>query len=118
MSDQGLSRDDLAAVSAYMRDVAAAPVHARPSAPASLVWWRARLEARRENQRRSAASLASLEAVQVLVGTVGAAALAAWGWQDVAASPAGPTWVAAVLTAALLGAGALMTIWDTFVRAR
>ncbi len=59
-----------------------------------------------------------MEAVQVLVGTVGAAALAAWGWQDLVPYPTGPTSTAAVLAAVLLGAGTLLALWDTFVRAR
>ena len=54
----------------------------------------------------------------MLVGTVGAAALAAWGWQDLVPSPTGPTSIAAVLAAVLLGAGTLLALWDTFVRAR
>ena len=118
VADQELSQGELEAVSAYMREVAAASVHAVPSAPASLVWRRAQLEARRERQRRRAASLASMEAVQVLVGTVGAAALAAWGWQDLVSSPTGPTSIAAVLAVVLLGAGTLLTLWDAFVRVR
>lgn len=118
MADQDLNQDELEAVSAYMRELAAASVHAPPPAPASLVWRKAQLAARRERQRRCAATLAFMEAVQVLVGTVGAAALAVWGWQDLVPSPAGPTSVAAVLTAVLLGAGPLLTLWDTFSSVR
>ena len=118
MADRDLKRDELEAVSAYMREVAAASIHAPPPAPASLVWRRAQLEAQRERQRRCAASLASMEAVQALVGTVGAAALAAWGWQYLVPSPTGPTSVAAVLTAVLLGAGTMLTLWDTFSSVR
>ena len=72
MSDQELSQDELEAVSSYMRDVAAASVRAVSPPPASLVWWKAELEARRGRQRRVVASLESMEAVQVFVAAVGA----------------------------------------------
>ena len=118
MSDQELSQDELEAVSSYMRDVAAASVRAVSPPPASLVWWKAELEARRGRQRRVVASLESMEAVQVFVAAVGATALVAWGWQDLASSPTNPTWAAAVLTAVTLAAATRLTIWDWFVRAR
>ena len=111
MSDQELNHDELEAVSSYMRDVAAASVHAVPQPPASLVWWKAELKARRERQRRVVASLELMEAVQVLVAAVGATPLVAWGWQHVAASPAASTWTAAVLTTVTLAAAALLAIW-------
>ena len=118
MSDQELNREELEAVSSYMRDIAAASVRAVPQPPASLVWWKAELQARRERQRRVVASLESMEAVQVLVAAVGAAPLVAWGWQHVAVSPTDPTWAAAVLASVTLTAATLLTIWDTFVRVR
>lgn len=118
MSDQELDQDDLETVSSYMRDVAAASVRADPLPPASLMWWKAELEARRYRRRRVVALLDSMEAIEVLVAVVGAGALAAWGWQDLARSPIYPTWAAAGFTAVTLATATLLTIWDTFVRVR
>lgn len=118
MSDQELNQDELRAVSSYMRDVAAASVRAVPQPPASLVWWRAELQARRDRQRRVVVSLESMEAVQVVVAAVGAVALVAWDWGALAPSLTDSTWAAAVFTGVTLAAATLLTIWDTFVRVR
>ena len=111
MSDRELNRDELEAVSSYMRDVAAASVRAVPQPPASLVWWKAELKARRDRQRRVVASLELMEAVQVLIAAVGATPLVALGWQYLAASPTASTWAAAVLTTVTLAAATLLAIW-------
>jgi hypothetical protein len=103
MTDESLDRED-ALVRRWMQELAAVPLDESPLPEAQLLWWKAELLKRWDEERRAVAPIERAEPLNVSIAVIGALVLMLTLWQT---SP-GPT--ATLVFATVLGVLALVVV--------
>lgn len=106
---------DLRRVSAWMLGLASLPLEAATTLDPSLLWWKAQLLRRWDDQRRATAPLEVGERAQAGIGLVGGVILLAWLWRTVpAGSSFSPLLNGVMLLAVVaLASVAALTAWES-----
>lgn len=94
--------DDEAIVEAAMKELANNPVEGRPLPDPSFIWWKAQLLRRFDAERRATEPIEIGERVHIGAAVLGAAALAAGAWSQMASLASSGTAVVAVALGTLL----------------
>jgi len=103
MTDPTVDRED-AVVREWMQQFAAVPLGETRLPEAQLLWWKAELLKRWDEERQTVAPIERAESLHVTIGVVGALVLLATLWQSVP----GPT--ATLIFATIVGLGALVAV--------
>jgi hypothetical protein len=110
MSSEGPNDREDALVRQWMHELAAAPLQASRLPEAQLLWWKAELLRRWDEERKALAPIERAEPITVSIGVIGALVLMLTLWQ----SAPGPT--ATLIFATVLGIAALVGIGTVMVR--
>jgi hypothetical protein len=102
------SADEDAIVRQWMHEFAAAPLPPSHLPDAQLLWWKAELLRRWDEERKAIAPIERAEPIAVSIGVIGALVLMLTLWQAAPGPTATLIFATAVAVAALVGIGTMM----------